>query len=186
MRIYLSNWWVMQEVWKDIKGCEGFYQVSNLGRIKNKNKILKGWITKYGYKRVSLKNKRYLVHRLVAEAFLDHPKNLTQVNHKDGNKLNNCVSNLEWCTPSENMQHAFKIGLMENATKLKTIRKYRAKKIEQYDIKGNYIKTYKGSIEVEKDLKEQNINISSRNIRSVCEGKRKTAGGFKWKYCKEG
>lgn len=107
----------MKELWKDIKGYEGCYQVSNLGRIKSldrmtnnqygeyfmKGRILKNSIIKdKGYCRVSLNNgngkisKR--VHRLVAEAFIPNPENKLEVNHKDGNKLNNCVSNLEWCT----------------------------------------------------------------------------------------
>lgn len=120
----------MKEVWKDINGYEGCYQVSNLGRIKSldrmtnnqygeyfmKGRILKNSIIKdKGYCRVSLNNgngkisKR--VHRLVAEAFIPNPENKPEVNHKDGNKLNNCVSNLEWCTNKENIEHSIRTGL---------------------------------------------------------------------------
>ena len=119
----------MKEVWKDINGYEGYYQVSNLGRIKSLDRMtnnqygeyfMKGRILKNstikdkGYCRVSLNNgngkisKR--VHRLVAEAFILNPKNKPEVNHKDGNKLNNCVSNLEWCTNKENIEHSIRTG----------------------------------------------------------------------------
>lgn len=123
----------MKELWKDIKGYEGCYQVSNLGRIKSldrmtnnqygeyfmKGRILKNSIIKdKGYCRVSLNNgngkisKR--VHRLVAEAFIPNPENKPEVNHKDGNKLNNCVSNLEWCTNKENIEHSIRTGLKKH------------------------------------------------------------------------
>ena len=123
----------MKEVWKDINGYEGCYQVSNLGRIKSldrmtnnqygeyfmKGRILKNSIIKEkGYCRVSLNNgngkisKR--VHRLVAEAFIPNPENKPEVNHKDGNKLNNCVSNLEWCTNKENIEHSIRTGLKKH------------------------------------------------------------------------
>lgn len=123
----------MKELWKDIKEYEGCYQVSNLGRIKSldrmtnnqygeyfmKGRILKNSIIKdKGYCRVSLNNgngkisKR--VHRLVAEAFIPNPENKPEVNHKDGNKLNNCVSNLEWCTNKENIEHSIRTGLKKH------------------------------------------------------------------------
>lgn len=114
----------MQEIWKDVGGFEGLYQVSNLGRVKSLEKkipygyglrtiperILKNNVNEYGYLYVRLykdaKGTKFKIHRLVALTFLENPKNKRCVNHKDGNKQNNCVENLEWVTHGENMQHA--------------------------------------------------------------------------------
>lgn len=116
----------MTEKWKDIKGYEGLYQVSDLGRVRSLDredrlgrfklgKIKAPCDNGRGYLCVNLKKdskqKNKSVHRLVAEAFLPNPDNLPEINHKDGNKANNQVSNLEWCTRSENAKHAFKTGL---------------------------------------------------------------------------
>nr|DAU67687.1 MAG TPA: homing endonuclease [Caudoviricetes sp.] len=119
----------MKEIWKDIKGYEGLYQISNLGRVKSligfgghryikREKILKAWKCKthdngdyYLYITLS-KNKVHTkksVHRLVAENFIENYNNLPEVNHKDGNKQNNCVFNLEWCTYKENQNHSWTI-----------------------------------------------------------------------------
>lgn len=105
-----------REVWRDIPGYEGLYQVSNIGNIRSLNymktgkvKRLKPSIDKRGYKRVSFSHKGkckcYLVHRLVAQAFIPNPNNLPHVNHKDENPSNNCVWNLEWCTREYNMNY---------------------------------------------------------------------------------
>lgn len=104
------------------------YEITKDGEIyslkHNKRKPIKGYIDKYGYRRILLyvngKRKKYFVHRLVAEKYIDNPNNLPQVNHKDGNKLNNCVANLEWVTPKQNIQHAIKNGFRKsnNTTKL--------------------------------------------------------------------
>lgn len=120
----------MLEIWKDIKGYEGLYQISNFGRIKSlpkkringtnfyiqKEKILKPQLKTKRYLGINLtKNKmhkNFLVHRLVAEAFIDNPYDLPQVNHKDCNKLNNNINNLEWCTQEENLNHALRNGLL--------------------------------------------------------------------------
>lgn len=118
-----------QEIWKDVKGYEGIYQVSNKGRIKSlertinygnrlyhkKETFMKQVLDKRGYPCVKLNKdncvKGISFHRIVAQTFIPNPNNKPQVNHKDGNKLNNCVENLEWVTCLENVNHAFEIGL---------------------------------------------------------------------------
>lgn len=104
--------------WKLIKGFDGMYDISEFGKIKSRFKggrILKNYLSHNGYEFVRLyknfKYKNYRVNRLVAEYFIPNPENKPQVNHKDGNKSNNHVSNLEWCTASENIRHALKNGL---------------------------------------------------------------------------
>lgn len=165
--------------WKDIPNFEGLYQVSSKGEIKNKktNKILIGGIKK-GYRQVILvkkgKRKYCNVHRLVAESFIDNPKNKPQVNHIDGNKLNNCVDNLEWATRSENMKHAYKIGLEKP---LYAKDNPRAKKVKQYDLDGIFIKEYNGIKEASR------INdLNARDITKCCKGLRKQVGGYVWIY----
>ena len=100
----------MEEIWKDIEGYEGIYQVSNNGRVRsllyNKIKMLKTQTYKRGYKYIALskngEKKKYKIHRLVAQAFIPNPNNYPQINHKDEDKSNNYINNLEWCTPKYN------------------------------------------------------------------------------------
>ena len=122
---------MQNEIWKDIKDYEDLYQISNFGRIRSKDKmirskgsyLLKGkilspYITYKGYLRIKLikkgMKKNHSIHRLVAEAFIPNPENKPQVNHKDTNRKNNVVSNLEWATNSENQIHAYKYGNQNN------------------------------------------------------------------------
>lgn len=177
-----------KEIWKDIAGYEELYQVSNLGRIKRilfkngkyefaKEKILKNVLTKdYYHITLSKNNKKqiYMVHKLVAKAFLDEEKNKDYINHKDGNKLNNNVENLEWCTLSENTNHAYKNGLMkrykEKYEKMK-------KQVGQYTLDGTLITKYESIRDASRKTK-----IDSANISKSCKNLNRNAGGYKWKF----
>lgn len=108
----------MKELWRPVQDYEHLYEVSNIGRLRRINgKIQKIQKTVFGYGRVTLYNKgpykKIHIHRVVAKAFIENPNNKPEVNHIDGNKLNNVVTNLEWVTKSENRKHAFKIGLQK-------------------------------------------------------------------------
>lgn len=192
----------MEEIWKDIKGYESLYQVSNMGRIKSlerykenhsklqkvEEKIKTINIKNSGYQFVQLyKNNKYknlMVHRLVAQAFIPNVDNKPQINHIDGNKLNNNVTNLEWCTNSENEKHAWNTGLKQCTEKLKettrkTNKEYKSKPINQLDLQGNYIRTWLNAHEASRHL-----GIDRSTISQCCRGSRrnKTAGGYKWGF----
>ena len=145
------------------------YYVSNLGRFKDSEGLIRDnyKVNENGYIRVYIYNKTYALHRLVAFAFLENPDNKQQVNHIDGNKLNNKLDNLEWVTNKENQIHKVVIGLGNNFTR----------KIIQYDLQGNLIKEFKSI-----SLAAKEMGISKSNIQGVLLNKRKTAGGFIWKY----
>ncbi len=159
----------MQEIWKDIINFPD-YQISNLGNVYSKKnyKIRKPFVSN-GYLSIYLfKNgKRYRkkIHRLVAEAFIPNPNNLPVINHIDGNKLNNIVSNLEWCTSKQNTIHAYKTGLMKT------------KQINQYDLKGNFIKTWDSIISASVELQ-----LNRKSIQHCCMHRNKTSGGYIWRY----
>ena len=107
----------MEEIWKPIPNYEGFYEVSNKGRIRSlmKGIIMKPYTQNSGYYFIRLYKNGVCVgktvHRIVASTFIENPDNLPMINHKDAAKTNNCVENLEWCTPKQNAQHAAKLGL---------------------------------------------------------------------------
>ena len=172
-----------EEIWRDVVGYEGLYKVSNLGNVMSlKHKkpfLLKPGKTYDGYLIVRLSNhnkliKSFLVHRLVSKAFLPNPNNLPQVNHKDEDKTNNRVDNLEFCTKFYNNHYG---TCIERISKTLTNRKDLSKPVLQFDINKNLLNEYQSVREA-----ERNTGIQSGNICRVCKGKRKYAGGFIWKY----
>lgn len=175
----------MQEIWKDVKGFEGRYQVSNLGRLKSLTRktpcIMVPVVHHTGYVHASLvkDRKRYNVnvHRIVAEAFIPNPEGKKTVNHIDGNKSNNVVSNLEWSTQKENINHAIKTGLnLHDSFKGKTgVLSPYAKPVYQYDVEGNLIKRWDCISDASRFY-----NLSMGSIcASMCKGC--TCRGFIWK-----
>lgn len=163
----------MKEIWKDIEGYEGLYQVSNLGKVKGLRKNIILSPSNGEYKKVILCNKGERItkpiHRLVAEAFLDNPYNKSQVNHINGDKLDNRLDNLEWVTQSENTVHAYKMKLNKPFKAIYYVL--------QYDLQGNFIKKWNCLKEISK-----NTNFNKPNIMYCCQGKYKQAYGYKWKY----
>ena len=157
----------MIEEWRDIEGYEGLYMVSSLGRVKSigydKERILKPGKIGYGYLQVCLfkdgKRKRYLVHRLVANAFIPNTENLPEVNHKDEDKTNNRVSNLEWMTSKDNTRYSQAIAA------------------NQYTLDGKFIRRWDCIKEI-----QYSLGFDNGYICGCCKGKYKSANGFKWFY----
>lgn len=157
-----------QEKWSAI---DSHYCVSTLGRIKSirTGRILKPLKTTTGYYMIQLSNngvkKQYKIHRLVASAFIENHENKPEVNHIDGNPLNNMVYNLEWVTRSENVKHAYEIGLNK-----------KNRPVAAMDLSGNTLKIYKSARDAEQD------GYSNQLIAKCCNGKRRKHKGRMWKY----
>ena len=186
----------MDEIWKDIEGYEGLYQVSNWGRVKSlsnskarnekilvprKNKAyFRIRLTKYG------KYKDVFVHTLVASAFIPNPHSYVVINHRDENGLNNKVDNLEWCTQKYNLNYG--TAKQRISKRLLEYNSIRNKPINQFDLSGNFIRTYASACIAEKET-----GISSSSIKKCCNGgymhsrykkwyRLTHAGGYIWKF----
>lgn len=167
---------IENEIWKPIDGFE--YEVSNLGRVKSlprnttSGKILKPIKNWRGYLRVGLSKdgKLFLksVHRLVAEAFIENPNNLPEVNHLSEDKTDNRVQNLCWISNIDNINYG--TGIERRA-------KTHCKKVNQYDLDGNFIQEWDSAADIQK-----NLGIPKQNISKCCLGLRHTCGGFVWKF----
>ena len=170
------------EIWKDYKDYEGLYQASNFGRMRSldtyrkdrngsvkfyKGRILKPVTVGNGYLKVNLyknnKQKTYLVHRIIAETFLPNPDNLPLINHKDEQKDNNIVSNLEWCDAKYN-----------NAYGTRTERC--SKPVLQYTLDGQFVREWESTAECGRN------GFNQGNVVACCQGKLKKHKGFIWKY----
>lgn len=180
-----------KEVWKDVVGYEGFYQVSNLGRVKSvdrlingryaghktkaKGKLLKTFTNKTGYVRVALhinqRVNKFSVHRLVAMAFIPNPENKPQVNHIDETRNNNNVDNLEWATEKENSNYG---------TRPEKISKLKSKPVISVS-EGGLMRWFKSATDAAKVL-----NVQNKNITKVLYGTRQHTGGYKFHFTKEG
>lgn len=188
----------MEEIWKDIKGYEGIYQVSNFGRVRSldrtvadkrgrtlkiKGKILSPSVSpKGGYLGIALckngKSHSMKVHRLVAEAFIPNDNNLPCINHKDEDTSNNKASNLEWCTWKYNDNYG---------KHSERISKSHSKRVAQYTLEGELVAVYDNAF-----YASRAVGVGDSQIRSCAAGKTrkgkhglqtfKTAGGYKWKY----
>ena len=197
------------EIWKPVVGYEELYEVSNFGRVRSLDRIdsnnhplngviLKPYISNSGYLLVGLykqqKRDRKLLHRLVAEAFIPNPENKPEIDHINTIKTDNTVflnedgsinyekTNLRWTTRKENINNPITKTKMRINARKPSKGKYgkkhhRSKPIIQYDKEGNFIKEWDCANDV-----EQVLGISNKHIGSVCLGKRKSCGGYIWKY----
>ena len=172
-----------EEVWRDVKGYEGLYQVSNMGRVKSlgrkdrfgrviKERILEPAVTHNGYLRVGLhvdgKRKMLRVHRLVCEAFHENPDNKSEVNHVNENKTDNRACNLEWSTRTENCNHG---------SRNERVAKALSKPIGQFSLDGKLIKVWQSACEARRQT-----GFDQGYVGAVARGKFKQAYGFIWKY----
>lgn len=182
----------MMEIWKVIEGTDGQYEVSNTGKVRSLNYKRTGKVKELrpapdpkGYMKTMLpyggRWKTVKIHRLVACAFIPNPNGLPQVNHKDGNKANNAVNNLEWITNYENAHHALKNGLFANS--INAVRKTneaRKKAVVATDAQGN--QTVFSSI----NEASRAVSVSRRYVQAVLKGNKKRASGYTFAYLKAG
>lgn len=203
---------IIMERWKDIEGCDGLFQASNEGRIKRveteivtktgvrqtyREKIYQFWVAQDGYARVCLPrrfHKTILVHKLIAETWIPVPDELKQyigtqslqVNHKNENKLDNNVENLEWCTAKYNSNYGTRNermgsklkGRKPSDTTIEASVKKNSIKVYQYDTEHNLIATYNSA----SDAARQVDGVYSTNICHCCNGKLRTTGGYIWSH----
>lgn len=180
-----------KEIWKDIEGYEGLYQISSYGRVKSlKRYIRKKHSNEFllsevnddkGYLMVHLRkpssSKHIRIHRLVAQAFIPNPNNLPQVNHKDEDKTNNRVDNLEWCDAKYNLSYGTR---QKREIKTQQQTHPSCKPVLQFTKDGDFIKKFISTKEV-----ERNLNISCGGISLCCRDKLETSGGYKWGYAED-
>lgn len=180
------------EVWRSIVGYMDLYEVSNLGRVRSLDRIqynpvaathqtlhpghiMRGRVSNNGYRTVGLrdingKRKTYSVHRLVAQAFIQNPDNLPFVNHKNYNKLDNRVENLEWCTEYDNVHYG-------RADEIRQLNQPKRKAVRQYTLNGDIVADYPTLVAAAKAA-----NTTRQLVRECASGRLQTAGGYKWKY----
>ena len=180
----------MEEIWKDIDGYEGLYQISNLGNVKSLNYCGRGYAKNLtpkcnnsGRLWVELRGrgnpKQMLIHRLVGMAFIPNPNNYPQINHIDENPKNNRVENLEWCTGSYNIQYFLERhprqwhpNLTSRGRKV-----IRTKQIVQLDLSGNVVRVWDNLVSIRHET-----GWNDWHIEECCKGNRHKAKGYIWRY----
>lgn len=190
-KLFIRKHIMENEIWKPVVGYEGKYEVSNMGRVKSldynktdKRALMKPQLCK-GYLRVLIssngKRKQRLIHRLVAQAFIPNPNNLPEVNHKDEDKTNNRVENLEWCDRSYNINYGTRNKRM---SKINVNNPKISKPIEQYSIyyPNELIKVWPSISEIKRQLGYDDSLIGRVCSEEPKHKKYKTAYGFKWRY----
>lgn len=182
------------EIWRDILGYEGLYQISNYGNVMSLNYRRQGFAKQLTAKCSNTKRlwvelakdgvrKPVLIHRLVAEAFIPNPNGYPQINHKDGNPQNNHVDNLEWCTQEYNIQHFYNHIPSDWFSRRKSTDKYSIRThipVEQLTLDGELVKRWNNTRQLRVELKWNDWSINE-----CCKGNRKTAYGYIWRYASE-